>query len=88
MALTASAMAYSWSKWNAEVADNEKIVFQGAECLKEQHLMEDEWSLFLVTKKRSMKLKMTEFEEAFSDDYAEGTNVSFYHALHGRTPPS
>ncbi|XP_064635495.1 dynein axonemal intermediate chain 7 homolog isoform X2 [Lineus longissimus] len=83
MALTSSAMAYSWSKWNAEVADNEKIVFQGAECLKDQHLLEEEWALFLVTKKRSMKLKMTEFEEAFSDDYAEGTNfhADMYHMV-------
>lgn len=30
----------------------------------------------MSTKKRTIKLKMTEFDENFSEDYAEGTNVS------------
>jgi hypothetical protein len=39
------------------------------------HLQED-WCVYLQTKKRSMKLKCTEFDEEFSEDYAEGTTVS------------
>lgn len=39
MALTASSMAYSWSKWNGERARDE-IVFQGAEAKEDVPLME------------------------------------------------
>ncbi|XP_013385748.1 protein CASC1 [Lingula anatina] len=77
MAITASSMAYSWSKWNAEVADRDKIIIQGAECMKDEPLLEEDWGLFMATKKRTIKLKMSEFDEEFSDDHADGTN---YHA--------
>lgn len=30
----------------------------------------------MVTKKRTTKLKMSEFDETFSEDHAEGTEVS------------
>ena len=40
MSLTASCMAYSWSKWNSEIKDHEKIVFQGAEHLQDEPLLE------------------------------------------------
>ena len=36
---------------------------------------QEDWSLFLITKKRTTKLKMTEFDETFSEDHAEGTEV-------------
>ena len=32
----------------------------------------------MITKKRTTKLKMTEFDETFSEDYAEGTEVGFF----------
>ena len=40
--------------------------------------------MFLVTKKRVTKLKMTEFDENFSEDHMEGTEVriSFSHHTH------
>ncbi len=38
-------------------------------------VIQEDWALFLITKKRTTKLKMTEFDENFSDDYAEGTEV-------------
>ncbi|KAL5006456.1 hypothetical protein ScPMuIL_015262 [Solemya velum] len=83
MSMMASAMAFSWSKWNTDVQDREKILFQGSECLRDEPLMEDEWSLYMVTKKRSLKLKMTEFDETFSDEIAEGTphKSNMYHLL-------
>jgi len=83
MAMVASAMAFSWSKWNAEVPEpaKEKIVVQVAEHLADDALMEEDWSIWMVTKKRTTKLKMTEFDETFSDDHAEGTefNADMYH---------
>ena len=33
-------MAYSWSKWNSEVNDHDKVVFQGAEHLEDEPLLE------------------------------------------------
>lgn len=39
MGLTASTMAYSWSKWNGE-KESEKIIFQSAPQLKDEPLTE------------------------------------------------
>ncbi|XP_059174168.1 dynein axonemal intermediate chain 7 homolog isoform X3 [Physella acuta] len=64
MALTASALAYNWSKWNGERSKDE-IVFQVAEALEDEPVLEDYWSVFLATKRRVTKLKLTEFDEAF-----------------------
>ncbi|KAK2188252.1 hypothetical protein NP493_138g01023 [Ridgeia piscesae] len=81
MAITASMMAYSWSKWNSGVKNKKPIIIQGAEHLKDEHLLEEDWGLFMVTKKRSIKLKMTEFDETFGDEHAPGTqfHASLYH---------
>lgn len=43
---------------------------------------QEDWSLFMVTKKRTTKLKMTEFDETFSEDHAEGTEVSWILLIH------
>jgi cancer susceptibility candidate protein 1 len=48
MAMTASSMAYSWSKWNSEVGDKEKIVIQGCEQLKDEALFEVRQHLVLT----------------------------------------
>jgi len=42
--------------------------------LLQTHFQED-WSLFQITKRRTTKLKMTEYSETFSGDHAEGTEV-------------
>ncbi|KAL3842018.1 hypothetical protein ACJMK2_020090 [Sinanodonta woodiana] len=83
MALTASAMAYSWSKWNGEVQDKEKILFQGTECLNDEPVPEEDWALYLMTKRRGMKLRMVEFDDTFNDELAEGTQFrsNLYHLL-------
>ena len=39
MGLVASAMAFSWSKWNGEV-DSASLVLQGAEALQDEPLLE------------------------------------------------
>lgn len=41
MALTASALAYNWSKWNGERSKDE-IVFQVAEALEDEPVLEVE----------------------------------------------
>lgn len=70
MGLVASAVAFSWSKWNSEVA-GESVVVQAAEALQDEPLLEEDWSLYMANKRRFMKLKMTEFDEEFSEDMAE-----------------
>merc|ERR1712110_234503 len=83
MALTASAMAYSWSKWNGET-EREQCVFQASEALEDEPLLEEDWWVFLATKRRVTKLKMTEFDDNFSDE-PEGDGDEFksniYHLM-------
>lgn len=38
--------------------------------------LQEDWGIYMATKKRTMKLKCTEFDEEFSEEYAEGTTVS------------
>jgi hypothetical protein len=47
MALAASAFAFSWSKWNSDTQDKEKILFQGSETLSDEPLLEVKLSPFL-----------------------------------------
>merc|ERR1712154_493476 len=70
MGLVASAVAFSWSKWNSEVDEN-SVVMLAAEALTDEPLLEEDWSLFMATKRRFMKLKMTEFDETFSEEMAQ-----------------
>lgn len=70
MGLVASAMAFSWSKWNSEV-DSGSVVMQGTEALQDEPLLEEDWSLFHSNKRRFGRLKMTEFDEEFSEDLAD-----------------
>lgn len=83
MAMVSSAVAFSYSKWNAETQDREKVLFQSCETLEDEPLPEEDWSLFLMTKRRCMKLNMTEFDEIYSEEYAEGTHFksNMYHLI-------
>ncbi|XP_070199022.1 dynein axonemal intermediate chain 7 homolog isoform X1 [Littorina saxatilis] len=69
MGLVASTMAFSWSRWNSEVGED-SIVIQASEALRDEPLLEEDWGLFMVNKRRFIKLKMTEFDEEFSDELA------------------
>ena len=40
MALMSSAFAFSWSKWNSDIPEKEKILFQGSEALQDEPLLE------------------------------------------------
>ncbi|KAL8618991.1 hypothetical protein ACOMHN_018373 [Nucella lapillus] len=80
MGLVASVMAFSWSKWNSEVA-SDTIVLQGAEALSDEPLLEEDWSLFKASKRRFVRLKMTEFDEEFNEEMADGIQFksNLYH---------
>lgn len=82
MSLTASNFAYSWSKWNCE-ASQEKIVILGAEKLDGNALTDEEWSMLLMRNERCFKLKMKEFDEEFSEVYADGIqfHADLYHMV-------
>ncbi|BFZ05042.1 hypothetical protein BsWGS_08084 [Bradybaena similaris] len=82
MALTASSMAYAWSKWNGERGRDE-IIFQAAECMDDGPLMEEEWSVFMASKRQVKKLKMTEFDEVFSEECPEEMQFksTLYHLI-------
>ena len=40
MAMMSSAMAFSYSKWNSDTQDREKVLFQGCETLEDEPLPE------------------------------------------------
>ena len=40
MAMTCSGMAYSWSRWNTDVQDLQKLVIQGCEQTVDEPLLE------------------------------------------------
>lgn len=39
--------------------------------------LQEDWGIYLVIKKRIMKLKCIEFDEEFFEDYVEGITVRF-----------
>lgn len=46
MALTSSAFAFSWSKWNNQVKDDEQIIIQAAQQLEDEALLEVKSNFF------------------------------------------
>ena len=77
ISLTSSAVAYSWSKWNGEIQEKEKLFLQASEALIDEPLMEEDWKVYMATKKRAMRLKVTDFDETFEEEMAEGSEVSY-----------
>ncbi|XP_022108639.1 axonemal 84 kDa protein-like isoform X2 [Acanthaster planci] len=89
MALCASHFAFAWSKWNSEVGA-EKVIVQGTQKLVDEAPQDnvdddekDEWSLLMVSKQRTMKLRVSEYDEEFSEDYADGSqfHADLYHMV-------
>ncbi|XP_029644370.1 axonemal 84 kDa protein-like isoform X2 [Octopus sinensis] len=83
MALVASCMAFTWSRWNYS-AERDQLVLQGIELLEDEEVCDD-WELYLVSKTHVMKLKLDEFDDVFSaeqeEDYVYFSN--FYHMVKG-----
>ncbi|XP_030844896.1 protein CASC1 isoform X2 [Strongylocentrotus purpuratus] len=82
MALTASHFAYSWSKWNAETSPD-KIILLGCEKLVPEPVKDEDWQVLLTSKKQTSKLKMGEYDEEFSEAFAEGSqfHADLYHMV-------
>ncbi|XP_030295375.1 dynein axonemal intermediate chain 7 isoform X2 [Sparus aurata] len=82
MALFASALAFSWSKWNAKCGA-QHLVLQVCEHLSPAPVPKSEWSLYLLGAQRSQKLEITERSEAFSPDHYPGSDFhsTFIHML-------
>ncbi|CAF96318.1 unnamed protein product, partial [Tetraodon nigroviridis] len=84
MALLASAVAFSWSRWNA-ICGSEHLVVRACEHRGPGSAPgpEQPWSLYLLDAQRSKKLALTEEGEAFSPDHAPGSEFhsTFVHIL-------
>ncbi|XP_021353310.1 axonemal 84 kDa protein-like isoform X3 [Mizuhopecten yessoensis] len=90
MALTASSFAYSWSKWNGEIQDRDKVFFQVSESLQDEPLLEEDWGVFLMTRRRSMKLNLSDFDETYNEERADGTvfKSNLYHMVEDLATPA
>lgn len=71
LALTPICTLYLNNKKIHNYIDNPRTYFDVYE-------LQEDWGIYLATKKRTMKLKCTEFDEEFSEDYAEGTTVRLH----------
>ncbi|XP_066561446.1 dynein axonemal intermediate chain 7 isoform X1 [Amia ocellicauda] len=82
MALLSSVFAFAWSRWNA-ACGKDHLVIQVSEHLKTEPVAEEEWALYLLSARRSLRLKITEYSSAFEADLAEGTEFhsTFLHMV-------
>ncbi|KAK2892757.1 hypothetical protein Q8A67_012745 [Cirrhinus molitorella] len=82
MALMSSAVAFSWSRWNAQCGQ-EHLVLQACEQLERGPVAEEAWSLYLLGAQRNQHLKMKEHDDSFSPELAEGSEFhsTFLHML-------
>ncbi|KAJ3612575.1 hypothetical protein NHX12_020846 [Muraenolepis orangiensis] len=81
MALLASTVAFSWSRWNAKCGACEH---QGPAPVPRGR-----WSLYLLGAQRSQKLQMTEWSQAFSAEMGPDAefHATFVHTLRDDTSP-
>ncbi|KAK0145462.1 Protein CASC1 [Merluccius polli] len=88
MALLASAVAFSWSQWNAKCGA-EHMVIQACEHHGPAPVPRRQWSLYLLGAQRSQKLQMSEWSEAFSAELSPDTEFhsTFVHTLRDNTSP-
>ncbi|XP_030198380.1 dynein axonemal intermediate chain 7 [Gadus morhua] len=88
MALQASAVAFSWSQWNARCG-GEHMVVQACEHHGPALVPGGPWSLYLLGAQRSQKLQMTEESPAFSVEISPDTEFhsTFLHTLRDDLSP-
>ncbi|KAL2076614.1 hypothetical protein ACEWY4_027786 [Coilia grayii] len=88
MALLSSAVAFSWSQWNAQCGQ-EHLVLQVCEQLEAGPVKLGAWSLYLLGAQRSQRLAMSEGSPAFSPQLAPGTEFhsTFLHMLRDALSP-
>ncbi|KAM4569867.1 dynein axonemal intermediate chain 7 [Odontesthes bonariensis] len=89
MALSASACAFSWSRWNAKCGA-EHLVLQVCEHRGSDPVSEGSWSLYLLGAQRSQRLEITEQSAVFSPDHHPGSEFhsTFIHMLQDDMSPA
>jgi len=88
MAMSASAFAFTWSKWNnieSGGCDKQNVITQSTEWLggKDEKPSEDVYSLYMASARIVYQLKMDEFSSDFSTDIADGIEMhpNLFHML-------
>ncbi|KAM4676778.1 dynein axonemal intermediate chain 7 [Discoglossus pictus] len=78
MALLSPSFAFGWSKWNHD-SGYEQIILQAKDCA----LSADTWSLYMLSVQRTLKMKISESSETYSEDPADHTDFhsTLYHVL-------
>lgn len=81
ISLVASAMGFSWSRWNGE-AERDDIILQATECLVDEPLQENLLT-YQVNKTHVTRIKLSEFDEDFSLEPVNSTVYfsNFYHLM-------
>ncbi|XP_062374486.1 dynein axonemal intermediate chain 7 [Sardina pilchardus] len=82
MALLSSAVAFAWSRWNAQCGQ-EHLVLKVCEQLEAEAVREDAWSLYLLGAQRSQRLAMGEDAASFGPQLAPHSEFhsTFLHML-------
>ncbi|XP_030639455.1 dynein axonemal intermediate chain 7, partial [Chanos chanos] len=82
MALLSTAVAFTWSQWNAQCAQ-EHLVLQACEHMEAGPVAEEAWSVYLLGAQRNQRLRMKERSESFSPELAPGSEFhsTFFHLL-------
>ncbi|KAJ8381931.1 hypothetical protein SKAU_G00027090 [Synaphobranchus kaupii] len=82
MALMASTVAFSWSRWNSHCGQ-EHMILQACQHMEAEPVPEEAWSLFLLGAQRSQCLEMKEWSESFSLELADDSEFhsTFLHML-------
>jgi len=76
LALSSSAYAYCWSKWNGvEECPQDTIVVGVVEWCNEDSPSEDDYKLYMASTRICYKLAIGEFDEHFSNEIAENTQM-------------
>ncbi|KAA3677899.1 cancer susceptibility candidate protein 1 [Paragonimus westermani] len=82
MALLSPAIAFGWSRWNAECLDRNTIIVTAVEHVDQDHSVdEDTWRVYAMTRKKVTLLNMKEYDEAFDPavDKKQPFHADFFH---------
>ncbi|KAF8562908.1 hypothetical protein P879_08682 [Paragonimus westermani] len=82
MALLSPAIAFGWSRWNAECSDRNTIIVTAVEHVDQDHSVdEDTWRVYAMTRKKVTLLNMKEYDEAFDPavDNKQPFHADFFH---------
>lgn len=80
MALLSPSFTFGWSKWNHNCG-YEQIIMKVRESSGSRN--ETDWSLYMLSTKRSQRLKISESSETFSEELHDGSefHTTLYHMI-------